>query len=369
MIIKSGNTYNIYNDSVVSYKQLPPQFYRIIFDQRSGWHIVDAHPIEIKEKIYGIHQNKSDKVLRAFQDSNRNLGTILSGDKGIGKSLFAKLLCIKSIKAGYPVIIVDTYIPGIATFLNEIEQPCVVLFDEFDKVFAGGEREDEQPQTEMLTLFDGISTGKKLFIVTCNDLRKLNDYFVNRPGRFHYHFRFDYPDAAAIRVYLEDNIPQSAYSDIDKIIGFSKKVPLNYDCLRAIAFELQHGETFESAIADLNILNINKEKYSIAIYFTDGTKIKIRSHYMDAFSDEEESVDIPYGDFWQVFFLHFTPCDAIYDPTLGREVLTSDKVKLEVANYLKKEDKAMYEELKNKEVQYVTFHRAFDKKVNYSVAV
>ena len=113
---------------------------------------------------------------------------------------------IKAIQNGYPLIIVNTYIPGIADFLSQIDQEIVVLLDEFDKTFNGGKDNSnnaKDPQTEMLTLFDGINSGKKMFIVTCNDLRGLNDYLVNRPGRFHYHFRFEYPQAEEIREYMQ----------------------------------------------------------------------------------------------------------------------------------------------------------------------
>ena len=58
---------------------------------------------------------------------------ILSGHKGIGKSLFAKLLSIEAIRNGIPVIIADKYIPGIAAYIESIDQRVMVLFDEFDK--------------------------------------------------------------------------------------------------------------------------------------------------------------------------------------------------------------------------------------------
>ena len=49
-------------------------------------------------KIYGVHTEKVFKVLNSFEKVNRSLGVILSGDKGIGKSLFAKLLAIEAMK-------------------------------------------------------------------------------------------------------------------------------------------------------------------------------------------------------------------------------------------------------------------------------
>ena len=86
-----------------------------------------------------------------------DLGVILSGDKGIGKSLFSKMLGIKAKESGIPVILVDEYIPGIANFLDDIEQTVMVLFDEYDKTF---DEKKYNCQAEMLSLFDGMSAGK-----------------------------------------------------------------------------------------------------------------------------------------------------------------------------------------------------------------
>ena len=136
---------------------------------------------------------------------------------------------------------------------ESIEQEVVVLFDEFDKTFDGIKVSENSAsaQASMLSLFDGMSTGKKLFVITCNSLSGMNEYLLNRPGRFHYHFRFNYPTADEIREYLQDKLDKQYWEEIDKVISFSQKVDLNYDCLRAIAFELNMGDKFENAIQDL----------------------------------------------------------------------------------------------------------------------
>ena len=45
---------------------------------------------------------------------------MLSGQKGIGKSLFMRILASKGIEAGYPVITVSDPIPGVSNFLASI---------------------------------------------------------------------------------------------------------------------------------------------------------------------------------------------------------------------------------------------------------
>lgn len=162
---------------------------------------------------------KVDKVLSSFHCAERNLGVILSGDKGIGKSMFAKLLCIKAVEAQLPVILIDSCVPGIARFIESIEQECVVLFDEFDKTFKN--THDHDDQSALLTLFDGTAGGKKLFIVTCNELYRLSDFIVNRPGRFHYHFRFNYPEPDDIRAYLKDKLKPEFYGEIEGVVQFA----------------------------------------------------------------------------------------------------------------------------------------------------
>lgn len=273
-IVNMGYNYQIYDDGMKLYDQLPAQVYSISFNQMSGFKLVKHDDLEINEnKIYGTHLTKVDKVLKTFEAFERSLGIILSGEKGIGKSIFAKLVSNKAIEKGYPVIIVSEYIPGIASFIEGIQQEVVILFDEFDKTFVNSNN-NENPQTELLSLFDGISAGKKMFIVTCNYLGNLNDFLVNRPGRFHYHFRFTYPDANEIKEYMQDKLEKKYWKEIDNIIPFSYKVPLNYDCLRSIAFEINLGYTFKEAIKDLNIINFERNYYDLSaeanVIFKDG---------------------------------------------------------------------------------------------------
>ena len=328
--ISVDNEYRIYDDSLKVHDALPAQAYTLHFSQRSGFYLMKHSDFDIGEKIYGVHTEKVTKVLASFAAFDRNMGVILSGKKGIGKSLFAKMLAVSAIAAEYPVIIVNQYIPGIADYLASIEQEVVVLLDEFEKTFGRGDtREDvrNDPQTEMLTLFDGVFVGKKLFVITCNELRQLNDYLVNRPGRFHYHFRFDYPDAEEIRHYLTDKLKKDFFGEIEKVVAFSRKVDLNFDCLRSIAFELNRGECFESAIRDLNIINLDAERYSLTMLFDDGSKLMNKNAVVDLFNPDEE-VDIWFkdNDDNYVFRGSFSTSDCVYNSIRGTTFVDPENV-------------------------------------------
>lgn len=365
--ISTGNIFKIYDDSLRTYDKLPAQSYTVRFDKMSGFFLEKHADIEIKEdKIYGIHNTKVDKVFTSFTTFNRNLGVILSGDKGIGKSLFAKLLAIKANSIGYPLIIVDSYIPGIAAYIESIEQEVVVLFDEFDKTFSAKD-DGVDVQATMLSLFDGTAQGKKLFVVTCNELRKLNDYLVNRPGRFHYHFRFDYPTPEEIKEYLTDKLNPEYYTEIDKVIAFSRKVKLNYDCLRAITFEINFGSKFEDAIVDLNIVNVNDEAYNVAIYFEDGSVFKCTDVYIDMFNSYDKRIDFYlHGEYYDwLFTAIIDPTECIFDTRRGVNIFEPANIKLEfTTDGDMKETVEKYSKLK---VDHMTVIRKREKSLHYTV--
>lgn len=314
--VNSGNTYTIYDNSIQLLTSLPAQTYLVNFDKHSGFFLTKYMDITVSEKMYGVHNAKLTKVMAAFNSFERNLGVILSGDKGIGKSSFAKLLAVECIRTGIPVIVVNTYIPGIAEYLASFDQTVMVLFDEFDKTFKVSNN-GVDAQAEMLTLFDGLAQGKKMFVVTCNSLTGLNDFLVNRPGRFHYHFRFGYPTAEDIREYLSDKVNKEFHSEINKVVSFSRKIDLNYDCLRAIAFELNTGISFKEAILDLNIVRDNhnySNNYICKLYLNNG-EIWEKRDSIDMFSENKEEIwfdDKNYAT--DCFRVRIKPKELDYDP-------------------------------------------------------
>lgn len=316
--VNSGNTYTIYDNSIQLLTSLPPQTYLVNFDKQTGFFLSKYADIQVSEKMYGVHNNKLTKVMSAFDVFERNLGVILSGDKGIGKSSFAKLLAVECVNSGIPVVIVNTYIPGIAEYLASFDQTVMVLFDEFDKTFKSGKDSSRDAQAEMLTLFDGLAQGKKMFVVTCNALTGLNDFLVNRPGRFHYHFRFGYPTAEDIREYLSDKVDEKYHSEINRVVSFSRKLDLNYDCLRAIAFELNTGISFKDAILDLNIIKEDGRiynKYSVKVYLSNGDILETKTNF-DMFNTADDRLWFNDGKYASdCIGVTINAKDLDYDPT------------------------------------------------------
>lgn len=290
-VVNAGSRYMIYGEDVKTYKELPLGTYDVSFNKNMGFFLVARADLVVGEtKVYGNSETKVAKILRSFSATERNLGVILSGQKGIGKSLFARVLASKAHENNLPLINVSMSIPGIADFISSINQPCIVLFDEFEKVFYDNENDNTTPQEELLSLFDGIDAGHKLFIITCNEINQLNEYLLNRPGRFHYHFIMRTPSSAEIDEYLKDKLIPAYYDLIPRIQMLGAYANITYDTLRALVFELNNGYSLNETLEDLNIEGVSEQRFNIVLTFNDGSTA--RSYYSRVDTTKPESRNI-----------------------------------------------------------------------------
>lgn len=268
-IISAGSRFQVYGEDVKTYQKLPVGTYTVNCGQMTGFWLSERTDLTVTEdKIYGTTPAKIRKVMTSYNLVDRNFGVLLSGQKGIGKSLFVRLLAREAIAANLPVITVTEPYAGLATFLSSIEQDCVIVFDEFEKVFAA--EEDRNPQDELLSLFDGLDGGHKLFIVTCNELENINQYMLNRPGRFHYHFTMEPPTATEIAEYMRDKLLPQYHNLIQDVVNIAIIADMPYDYLRAIAFELNQGYSLKEAMSDLNITRVDGNRFNVTIYLNNG---------------------------------------------------------------------------------------------------
>ncbi|MFD7669067.1 AAA family ATPase [Streptomyces sp. NPDC059788] len=250
-IVASGGEFRLYGDSVQTFAALPVATYTITFDQATGYSLRQTESLtSAEETVYGSHASRVQRIVTGYSNMDRSLGVILSGDKGMGKTLMLRLLAERMREElRLPTVLVQHDTPRLAAFLDELGE-AVVVFDEFEKIFSD---EDDESQNQFLSLFDGLSTTKRLYVLSVNELDRVNDYMLNRPGRFHYHMRFAYPEPETVATYLRDRVHGVDERQVAEIVDFSRKYDINFDHLRAIAFELRLGGAFEEVIGDLNI--------------------------------------------------------------------------------------------------------------------
>lgn len=372
-VVHSGDTFQIYGEALKTYDKLPVGTYDVCFHKMMGFYLTSHADLVVnEEKIYGSSPAKVEKVLRGFQAVDRNFGVILSGRKGIGKSLFARQLAVRAKDYDLPLLLVSCYYPGIADFISSIDQKVIVLFDEFEKTFA--EQEHNNPQEELLSLFDGIDNGKKLFIITCNEVHKLNSYLINRPGRFHYHFVLGNPNPDEIKEYMTDKLKPEYHNLIKKLVGFSMNVDLTYDVLRAIAFELNMGYSFEDTLMDLNISKEGTPKYTVKVEFADGTCRMRVGERINTYSNDRVYIwfNDKNGRSSESIRLDFNPSDIVLDIDHSEMMLDPSKVERYIdADYFdedKPEEMRRLNYLQNLEISKITFTRMTDD-YNYKYLV
>ena len=286
-IVNSGSKYVVYGDEVRTFKSLPAETFRVCFSQQEGFFLVKHNDLTVDEKIYGPYAKKVKKVMDTFEDSHRNLGIILSGPKGVGKSVFGRLLSEEGKKKGLPTIIVDIGIGGVDSFISSIKQECIVLFDEFEKMFKA----DDGQQDRLLSLFDGIDDGKKLFVITCNKTYELSEYLLNRPGRFHYHFILGSPSYDDAKEYLEDNLIDSAKGAIPSLLQYHSANKFTYDVLRAIVQELNNGYDLKETLQDLNVEKKTRIRIMPVVKFNNGLEARCDGGvHVDMDNDHQQRV-------------------------------------------------------------------------------
>lgn len=248
--IRNSNTYRIAaEESLDIQTQLPVGNYTVKFNDMGGFFFLEmVDSFEPLKKLYGDTQKNSNRILRTYLDRTVSTGVMLTGEKGSGKSLLAKTLSIDAAAMDIPTIIINNNWTGdvFNKFLQDIEQPCVILFDEFEKVY------DNEDQEKALTLLDGVFPSRKLFVITCNDKWRVNEHMRNRPGRIYYMIDFKGLDPVFIEEYCNDVLINKSY--IAKIVEIAALFEqFNFDMLKALVEEMnRYDESPQDALKMLN---------------------------------------------------------------------------------------------------------------------
>lgn len=276
--LKSGNTFRVSSKEAMDlHDNLPVGTYTVGFDKMSGqFYLEGIDSFVITGKLYGNTTRHAARILNTFNDRSASTGVMLTGEKGSGKTLLSKKIAMLAAEQNVPTIVINQ--PwcgeGFNAFLQMIEQPCVVLFDEFEKVY------DSDDQEKMLTLLDGVYPSKKLFMLTCNDKWRVDKHMRNRPGRIFYMIDFKGIENEFIIEYCNDNLNAKEHiPSICKIAAMFGQ--FNFDMLKAMVEDMnRYNETPQET---LKLLNAKPE-------FSDEAKYKVELQ-IDGIEIEHDKVD------------------------------------------------------------------------------
>lgn len=275
--IQNGNQFSVTPTNALNiHNSLPVGNYTVKFNGMTGqFYLEQVDLFTLPKKIYGSSNKYCDKIISTFMSRPSGTGIMLTGEKGSGKSLLAKQLSVELAKQDVSTIVINAPWKGDSfnQFIQAIDQACVILFDEFEKIY------DRDDQEEILTLLDGVYPSKKLFIITCNDKWRVDTHMRNRPGRVFYMIDYTGLDDISIREYCEDRLENKSY--IEKIVEVSHFFKdFNFDMLVALVEEMnRYDESPSDALVMLNARPEFEDKpgsaYNVSLTLSEPETIKL----------------------------------------------------------------------------------------------
>jgi len=233
---------------------LQPAVYKI--NQNEDSSSVDGYTLELHKDRYivnGKNYGDIDKHVNIFWDrfmsSKSNLGVMLTGSPGSGKTRTSELLANRGIDNNMCVVEISE-VSDISKLVDLIYTLCnmVIIFDEFSKNFP------IYMQSKMLTMFSATTKSKNMFILTENDRRTVSQFIRTRPGRIRYAVDYDRIKSTVIDEYCYDyGIPESYKRDIYNI--YDKADKFTFDHLQALVSEKlsQPDATIDEILELLNL--------------------------------------------------------------------------------------------------------------------
>lgn len=248
--IKNGNSYFVMDSESLQVSKLLPIGVYTVNPTMQGYMFTNVDDFAIPARIYGDTKEVAERIMKTYHSRDTSTGVLLMGTKGSGKTLLSKYISSEAAKEGFITLIINKslYGDGFNTLIQSIKQPTVLIFDEFEKIY------DLYDQERMLTLFDGVVTQKKLFIVTCNNRREINENIINRPGRMYYAIEFYGLPKDFVKEYCDINLVNKGL--IESVIEYvaSSRREFSFDMLQALVEEMnRYGEPVDKAGKLLNI--------------------------------------------------------------------------------------------------------------------
>lgn len=241
-------------------------------DEKSEFTLIEEPLKELPKKIYGEIDKKATKILTTFKDRPTNLGVLCSGLKGNGKTLVCLMTCRMAMEQGTRIVMITEAFTGdkFKNFVNTSEN-TLFFIDEFEKIYNTQELQDE-----FLTILDGASGGKKLFLFTSNS-GKISQYLKNRPNRIFYHLEYENLAESTVDDIIDKELKEKQFEqDLRELLIILGTV--SFDVLLNLIDEVnRYKESPKKLIQDLNI-QVEQTNFDVTM-FLNGKRYKTQIEY------------------------------------------------------------------------------------------
>lgn len=271
MWCKQGNNWMTGSPQDYREEGLEPGNYIVQFHKDIGYYLTRIDDFIIPKKLYGDVIKDTQMVISSHKRRNKKTGVALLGQKGFGKTLLAKNICIKR---NLPTIVVKSNIfdPSFIDWLEEkIDQPIVIFIDEFDKVFTNDKKDE---RNILLSLLDGVSSKNILWIVTTNET-SLPRFMESRPSRFLYKIKYDNLTEDTLVEICQDKLNPKYYSSIPDFKIIASVYDINMDNLIELIKEFNARAEEESLKEIMKTFNIaiGDNQHLIEVLTKSGAKV------------------------------------------------------------------------------------------------
>lgn len=286
LIIRNNDHYHLV-ELTSSYEKLPSGNYLLCLNEVTGeFFLRRQEDFAAPKRIYG-DTSVMNRWKQAFEKTERNLGVLLSGYKGGGKTLIARQFC--SMMSCPVIFITEAYKgPDFENFIsNPIFKGSIIFIDEYEKVY----NEYDDSSETLLSLMDGIYNTHLLFLLTINESDRISDKLKNRLGRIRYNKVFSSVEDSLVDSVIEDLLENKDFApSVKEVVSFIPTV--SFDILTTIIREMNQFN--EPATEVVKHLNLVKEE----VYFEGHVRIDedIRFIYPDKTSLPDGEIEIYYLD-------------------------------------------------------------------------
>ena len=256
--VQTGINFNRMQGPIISYNEIPVGVYKISISKQGFYLEYVMSEFVFDYKIYGLQEDFINHVIKTYNEAQTgNLGILLNGTKGTGKTVAAKMI---ANRLHLPVIIVQNMgqemnLQMMNYLSTEINFDCVFFFDEYEKTF--------DKDTTILSFMDGVynSESRKVFLLTTNTL-SIDRNLIGRPSRILYLKKFGNLEIEAASEFLDDTLNNKEYKQ--EVLEFINLLSIStIDILKSVVKEINiHGiEEFRKSKSYFNV-EINSYTYT-----------------------------------------------------------------------------------------------------------